>query len=747
MMKKVLLISISVICLTFSLRSQQTLYPGGGIDVIIEGEKLLNPWAGGIDLPQISPADINQDGISDIVIFDKRGNKFLTFLGTENDEYIYAPQYENIYPSDIRTFALLRDFNCDGLVDIFSNASGGGFRVFKQEIGNQGKPFFTEYDPLISFYTPDLNGNTVNMYKFNHDIPVITDIDGDGDLDIIVMGILGTSALFYKNLSIENGFGCDTLLYVEETFCWGNFREAFNSSVIELDYCCMGDCSTPPPPIINNNDRHTGTTFTAVDPEDDGVFDLLVGDIDQSSIAFLKNGGTSEYANMIEKDMTFPSYDVPVNLYKFPAAYELDANFDGKKDLIIASNADDGLFKNTNNVWLYNNTGNPDEPYEFVQDDFLVNTMLDYGSFSHVNFEDLTGNGLKDMLISNGFIFNSVGNTEGSLFLFENTGTEENPEFSFVTDNFASVKNLGLEFIRPTFGDIDGDGDIDMIIGDINGFIHLFINDAGVGNAPNFVLSQLQYKDIDVGSFCHPFLVDLNNDGLLDLVIGRAESRGELLYFENIGTATEPDFSSTPTNNKLGEIQTNEPQWLLGFSTPFITEPDTNNQRFLYSGSDIGFIKKYSINQDSIYEGNFELIEEAILPVKAGIRTTVAVLDLNNDGSLDYFIGNSRGGLHYYSEAITDSSIVDVDSISSIAQLEILDFNLYPNPSHGYFVIETEQTLDAQIFIYNTMGQIVHQESFYSEQHTVYTNNWNRGVYFVKIEENGIIGTRKIMVQ
>lgn len=728
------------------LKAQQTLYPAGGIDIFVNNEKLLNPWAGGLDLPQISPVDINQDGIDDIVIFDKRGNKFLTFLGTENKEYIYAPQYENIYPSDIRTFALLRDFNCDGLVDIFTNAQGtSGFRVYKQILTPEGKPTFELEKPLLEFPVGEF---MVNIAKLNMDIPIIADIDGDGDLDIIVMSFsLGTTPYYYKNTSIENGYGCDSLMFVEETFCWGNFREGFSSSVIELDYCCMGDCSTPPAPLVPKNDRHAGTTFTAIDPDEDGVYDLLVGDVDQPTLAFLKNGGTSEYANMIEKDMTFPYYDIPVNLYKFPAAYELDANFDGKKDIIVAPNADDGLFKNTNNIHYYKNTGNANEPYEFVQNDFLINTMLDYGSFSHVNFEDFTGNGLKDMLISNGYIFNGVGDTEGSLFLFENTGTAENPEFNFITDNFAGVKNLGLEFVRPTFGDIDGDGDLDMIIGDINGFIHLFINDAGVGNAPNFVLSQLQYKGIDVGSFCHPFLVDLNNDGLLDLVIGRAESRGELLYFENIGIASEPDFSSTPTNSKLGEIQTNEPQWLLGFSSPFITEPDINNQRFLYSGSDIGFIKKYLINQDSIYEGSFELIEEAVLPAKAGIRTTVAVLDLNNDGFLDYFVGNSRGGLHYYSEAITDSSIVDVDSINSIAHLEILDFNLYPNPANNYFIIETEKTLNAQIYIYNTIGQIVHQEAFSGEQHTVYTNNWNRGVYFVKIEENGIIGTRKIVVQ
>ena len=50
---------------------------------------------GGVDLPQYSRVDLNLDGIEDLVIFDRQGSRWLTFLAEGND-WIAAPSYADL---------------------------------------------------------------------------------------------------------------------------------------------------------------------------------------------------------------------------------------------------------------------------------------------------------------------------------------------------------------------------------------------------------------------------------------------------------------------------------------------------------------------------------------------------------------------------------------------------------------------------------------------------------------------------
>ena len=79
-----------------------------------------------------------------------------------------------------------------------------------------------------------------------------------------------------------------------------------------------------------------------------------------------------------------------------------------------------------------------------------------------------------------------------------------------------------------------------MILGDANGKLHFFENTGS--NPSNFILSEVEYKNIDVGYFATPQIVDLNRDGLLDIIIG--EQSGTINYCENSGTITNPIFDT-----------------------------------------------------------------------------------------------------------------------------------------------------------------------------------------------------------
>ncbi len=69
-------------------------------------------FMGGADLPQWSRIDLNLDGTEDLAIFDRQGNRWITFLA-ENNQWIPAPQYAEELPA-VEYWGLFRDYNCDG---------------------------------------------------------------------------------------------------------------------------------------------------------------------------------------------------------------------------------------------------------------------------------------------------------------------------------------------------------------------------------------------------------------------------------------------------------------------------------------------------------------------------------------------------------------------------------------------------------------------------------------------------------
>lgn len=733
-MKKLLIF----IALFYYLNTSGQTFPGGNIKVINNGVALKNPWAGGLDLPQFSASDVNNDGEKDLIVFDRKDNKWLIFLNEGNSEFKYAPQYEKLFPQVIN-MGLIRDYNCDGFGDIFAHVNQG-IQLFKNTHEN-GNPSFVQAKSILKY---NVGTGTNNIYKYNNDIAAIDDFDGDGDIDILSFDLLGTTIPYYRNLSVENGFGCDSLIFEENTICWGNFREGGLDNSIELNFACKGS-SGEDIVIPQNPSRHFGSTLTVLDHDEDNDKDLLLGDVAYNNLVYLKNGGTNFTANMISAELDFPSYDTSVNVPIFPAAFYLDVTGDGKEDLLVSPNSETSSV-NKECVWLFENTGNAAKRFEFKQKDFLVNTQIDYGSYSFPTFFDHNADGLLDLIIGNGYIYDEFGATNSSLYYYENTGTLSNPEFTFVTDNYESIGNFGREFIRPTFGDIDADGDDDMIIGESNGGIHFFENTAGAGNTANFVLNTANYFGLDVGTFSHPQLVDLDLDGLLDLVIGRNAPVGNVAYFRNYGTPTVPAFHPDSVNQKLGDIHVENPGFLFGYSAPFITEADALGKRYIFVGSDLGNVHKYEINQDSLKSGLFEELETSILEISVGIRSTVSIVDINNDGISDYFFGNARGGVNFYSDVLLDTTLAL--SINKSIQNELV-FNMFPNPAENIVTLSFDN-LDREninIEILDVLGKSYYQYVFNGSQISINTSKFSNGVYFVSLKSGDKKAVKKLIIR
>lgn len=737
--KNSLLLLLSFALFFAPLAEAQSLRRMDSVTVSQNGFPLDYPFVGGLNLPQFSTCDFDQNGVDDLVVFDRAGGKLLTFLngGTSGmEDYAYAPEYQADFPDSMDHFALMADFNCDGKADIFT-ASTSGLRVYRNTGTASGLSFVIEHDTLMT----DRGAGKTLLAVLDSDIPAFVDVEGDGDMDILTFDPSGSFVEWHRNNSVENTGNCANMDMVLAQSCWGYFQESGVGADITLGITCR----LPGPDYVadNLNSVHAGSTIAAFDEEGDGDLELVLGDLITNDLVYLRNGGSALVADMDSTGGNFPAYDSPVKLDIFAAAYFLDVNNDGKKDMVAAPNAPN-IAANVQNSWYYQNI-DPGNGVFLTQSTtrFLSKNMIDVGSGAFPAFFDHNNDGLMDFVVGNTNRKISVNNVSIGVALYENVGTATQPAFAWVTDDYAglsSVFGTSVFGLVPAMGDLDGDGDDDMVIGESDGRLHYFENIAPSGQDANFVLAQANYKGIDVGNFSTPNLIDIDRDGKLDLVVG--ETAGNLNYYLNTGTAQAADFSSTPTDAMWGGVDT-DINCCTGYSVPFVYENPSTNRYDLCVGSEKGNIL-YFEDIESQLGGNFALTSNEFGGLREGDRTAVAAVDLNQDNKLEWLVGNLRGGLSLYE--VDPSSAVGPNPIHLLNSID-----LFPNPSRGVLKLKANLagSKQIQVEVFDLQGRLLARQTGSSQQEMqIQTTDWESGLYMLSIQMDGqYIGSKKWILE
>ena len=238
-------------------------------------------------------------------------------------------------------------------------------------------------NPFIYSYQYATN---TNLYVSVVDIPAIDDIDGDGDLDILSFGVLGSRLEYHKNLSVENGYSQDSLIYELKNACWGHFREDGLTNTCILYDTCSFNVSNPESSTNNqytrtDPKRHSGSTILSLDLNNDNVRDIILGDVSFGNFVALYNDniGVNQNTSFISQDTTFPSNSVPADIYIYPASFYEDVDFDGVKDFIASPNSDNDT-EDKESIWYYKNYGTNDAPsFYFQQKNFLQDETIELG--------------------------------------------------------------------------------------------------------------------------------------------------------------------------------------------------------------------------------------------------------------------------------------------------------------------------------------------------------------------------------
>jgi hypothetical protein len=418
------------------------------------------------------------------------------------------------------------------------------------------------------------------------------DVNGDSDMDIVTFSLFGTAAEYHENQSMELYGVPDSLVMLLDNPCWGNFEEDPSTIAVNLDVTCKGGTNGGvTQETAATSGAHSGFTMLGLDIEGDGDKDLAVSIVSFNTMNLLSNTGDSNDAHIGSQDLTFPqNFDNtdPIDIYTFPAAFLADVNNDGKDDIIAAPYQENNGHDHEGS-YLYLNSSSTDFDLDFVKNNFLQDEMIELGTAAYPVMFDYDNDGLKDLLVGNRGYFVSTGVYSSQLAYYRNTGTAESPEFTLQTRDLAGISSLNLGCVSPTFGDLDNDGDDDMIVGDSFGLIHYFENGGGIGNPCDFSLTGPGYQGIDItGQFATPFLYDVDGDLLLDLVIG--ERNGNLNFYHNEGTASVPTFVLDDV--KWGGVDMRKNGLSFGYSSPFLFDDDGEIQMLV--GSESGVIDLYN---------------------------------------------------------------------------------------------------------------------------------------------------------
>ena len=517
--------------------------------------------------------------------------------------------------------------------------------------------------------------------------PQLVDIDDDGDLDLFVQEYSG-AVMFFEQVGTAT----------EPQYIWREDR--FQGTDI-------------------------GEWYMFADMDGDGDFDLL-GEELFSKIRYYQNVGTAaepKFELLTTTIMDVEGAPMFSDRQNIPRIADLDCN--GRLDLLI------GRVEGTIVRYEMTRLDEQGAPvFRYLEDRFqnieIIGQVLGgspaglrqrgvqsvesgpagseaagaRGTFHGANtmaLEDFDGDGDLDLFWGDFF--------EPGLLLIENRGSCRNISMRGEPTPFPwrdPIETSGYN--APAFGDLDGDGDRDMLVGVLGGAFNpnnttidnFLMLERGPGQRYDLRTRRF-LTQIDVGSESIPAWVDIDGDGDLDLFLANkiepGDTRaGRLFFFENTGDAANPDlylrgavaeFASAyhyaPAFGDLdgdgdydilmgtwdaelmlvlNEGSASSPVWgepQTAFVTltrgrnaqPTLGDIDGDGDLDLFIGESSGEINFYR-NIGSPQAPEFELVDDKFQAIDVGRRSSPHLKDFDGDGDLDLLIGSETEGIFLY---------------------------------------------------------------------------------------------------
>jgi hypothetical protein len=480
----------------------------------------------------LSLGDVDRDGDLDLLAFDVMASQLKMYRNEGAGLIFSTSATENVGPTprDVSQVALV-DLNGDGNLDVATaSPNNDDFMILSNGTS----------DPFNGIATIPLNGDVDETKSF-----ALGDIDRDGDLDYVAGNLaLGAVDRSYLSTAADHGglhpwnanavvgsdIGDDSLDrrgaalgdvdgdgHIDMVVARINKSAAGATNLLYLN----NGTSTPWEGVTGlpiTSDLNQSKSMALGDVDGDGDLDLVVGNdgdgAGEVNRLYLNDGAGDPWDTVSGIDIVaadaHDSYDMLLG----------DVDRDGDLDLIAINH---GNFPSGEPNRLYLNDGSGD-PWDTLGG---VDITSDVSSSQSGALGDVNGDGYLDLVVGN-----LAGPAVKRLYLNDGSGDP--------WDTVSGV-NITADIIRTTsvaLGDVDGDGDLDLVAGAINdpgGEVNrLYLND-GSGDpwdtASGVVISADSHVTHSVA------LADIDADGDLDMVAGNANANSpgavNRLYFNN----------------------------------------------------------------------------------------------------------------------------------------------------------------------------------------------------------------------
>jgi hypothetical protein len=459
--------------------------------------------------------------------------------------------------------------------------------------------------------------------------PHFVDFDSDGDDDMFLTGFIGSPAAgirdrglqYYEN--VEGSFELAASVPFPEDLGIGELLQSDAGDVLRL-------------------------SMDFVDYDGDGDIDAFANSYEGIGIAYLENVDGSFTANSDTNPFSDIGVTVDENGETDLGEVELgDINGDGVLEAIVVNN---------DSISVYNL-----EEGKFVKGEFIAS-----GFEMATNLTDYDGDADLDLI---------VGNKYGTIDIYENNGGD----FTLLNEHdFTSV--LLQNNPTPASADINGDGNLDIIIGMDSGSLRYFEKEEEE-------YKYVPYNPRDVHFYGAvapiPEFVDLDADGDKDLLIGTELSLTR--FIENTDEVFNRNEDNNPFNVDSGIS--------LLEADPNCGDIDNDGDIDCHFFDAFDGFEQYFENVDGSYM-LADSLDNPIVEFSSSENTQVVFEDFDGDGDLDVFIGNKYGEVFYYD---------NVDGVYTANQDAISGLTLGDDASYLYFG-DTDNDGDNDLAVINPEG-------------------------------------------
>ena len=710
--------------------------------------------------------DLDGDSDLDILVSSRRYeySKIFWYENLDGLGYFGPKQQLFTHEFDDAGIALnFADIDNDGDMDIICATGGNNqSRWFENNNG-----VFTEH--------------LIDSYDYNPTLISAVDINGDGNLDLVVGSYNAHTLYFYEGDGLGN-FGAGTLI-ADELYSIRGLEFADIDNDGDLDAVALynnriswfenldGNGTFGPPQRIQ---AHSGLGgFVLLDVDNDGDIDVAATNSTRNELIWYENvDGQGDFG---PNQLIASSYDRPSRLIT------ADLNSDGFEDVISVAPVDQtidwfeniegsGNFENRNTIF-----GITDGPYTTDTGDIDGDGLKDivcavnHDGDKIVWFKNLDNRGLfsPQIIVSTpqdgcNFVRLVDIDSDGDLDILATMGSgssvkwfENDGQGNFVTEHVVESNNLGV--VSAYFEDINGDGLKDIITFSTNYGVYWYENIDGMGQ---FGDRQVVNGTTPSNSF---YLVDIDSDGDLDIVI--TASVNKVAWLENDGQGNfgtenvlETDlfyayfvYSADVDNDGDNDLIVSDFEKIVWYEN-LDGLGNFGSENIIEDGYDADHMVMYDMDGD----GHLDLVTSLWGLQKVvwypntdglgnfGSRIEIGpcslmfkVDDLNNDGDLDVIapLYNDNKITWFENNLIlgTGHNINIVD-----------DLLLFPNPALNEISLKSLDKI-IEVNIYNNLGQLVLSAK---DSSGIDISSLDSGLYFVKVvDEKGNNAVKKMIKQ